>query len=281
MAENGLEQKWQNVFNAEIQKQMWDSKAERYSRKAALSLESSPVLQNLMAGGLRKSDTVLDVGCGAGLYGIAMAPYVRSVTGVDISEKMIRFAREKALEKQCGNCEFICRNWADADLAALGWQKAFDLVFVHMSPAVHDYATFAKLAEASRRRCVFIANTRRTDMVLDSVLGTLGIAGVQEERDRQIPYIFQYLWENGYSPQISYRKEKWQSKYTVREMTEWCLYRAKLQRPISLAEEERLRAQVLREAEKQKHRNAGAEPSLMEEISVTSVTFDWVVHKQP
>lgn len=270
-----LRGKWQTVFNAEIQRKMWDSKAQRYAGKTVPTPQDNAVLAYLLQSGLRKTDRVLDVGCGAGLYGLGMAPYVQAVAGIDISEKMIEAAKAKARELHCENCSFVCADWAQADLADLGWEQAFDLVFVHMSPAVHDYSSFAKLVRASRRRCVFIVNTRRTDKVLDAMLALAGISGVQEERDRQIPYIFQYLWENGFSPQISYEKEVWQSTYTVEEMTDWCVNRAKLHKNLSAGDEARIAEGVVREARKQ-----GGEGMIREEIAVTAVTFDWLVREQ-
>jgi predicted TPR repeat methyltransferase len=40
---------------------------------------------------------VLDAGCGTGLCGIELRPYARSLTGVDLSEKMLARAREREL----------------------------------------------------------------------------------------------------------------------------------------------------------------------------------------
>lgn len=42
-------------------------------------------------------DDMLDLGCGTGLAGAAFRPLVRSLTGVDLSERMIAEAREKKL----------------------------------------------------------------------------------------------------------------------------------------------------------------------------------------
>lgn len=316
MDKNALQTKWQEAFNAEIQKRMWDAKAERYGKRPVPSPETDFFLlqlisgtgaclpeDKLLLGGRFLSDcgqhadaakerqnavlsnsvqahfaeemknwSVLDVGCGAGLYSIGLAPYVKKVAGIDISEKMIDSAKEKAKQEHCGNCEFLCLDWAEADLGRLGFEKAFDMVFVHMSPAVHSYATFDKLVNAAIKRCVFAVNTRRTDMILDRALEYAGIRGMQAHRDRQVPYIFEYLWENGFCPQVRYEKEKWQSPYTAEEMTAWCLDRARLHTALSSEQEKRIAAFV---QELAGQCECGV---LQEEICVTTVVFDWMIN---
>lgn len=310
MDQNALQTKWQGAFNAEIQKRMWDAKAQRYGKRPVPSPETDFFLRQLISGaeacssgGKLSADcgqhadnaeeeqngaqansarffsaeemktwSVLDVGCGAGLYAIGLAPCVKKVTGIDISEKMIVSAKEKAKQEHCGNCEFLCLDWAEADLGKLGFEKAFDMVFVHMSPAVHSYATFEKLVNAAVRRCVFAVNARRTDRILDRVLEQAGIRGVQAHRDRQVPYIFEYLWEKGFCPHVRYEKEKWQSPYTAEEMTAWCLDRARLHTALTPGQEKRIAAFV-RELEDQSECGV-----LQEEICVTTVVFDWMIN---
>lgn len=43
----------------------------------------------------KKSCDILDLGCGTGLCGIAVKPFAKTLTGVDLSEKMLAIAREK------------------------------------------------------------------------------------------------------------------------------------------------------------------------------------------
>jgi len=46
--------------------------------------------------GLHRADTVLDVYCGVGIFGLAAAPHVARVLGVELSEECIAFARKNA-----------------------------------------------------------------------------------------------------------------------------------------------------------------------------------------
>src|SRR5437773_5410461 len=55
---------------------------------------------------------VLELGCGPGFYARTLASRFRqiSVLGVDSSKELVRYAREKAMEKALHNCAF---EWAD------------------------------------------------------------------------------------------------------------------------------------------------------------------------
>ena len=55
---------------------------------------------------LEISDTVLDYGCGTGTAAIEIAGSVKTVTGIDISSKMIEAARGKTLERKVKNLDF-------------------------------------------------------------------------------------------------------------------------------------------------------------------------------
>ncbi len=52
------------------------------------------------------SDTVLDVACGGGIVACAFAPFVRQVTGIDMTPAMLAEARRLAAEKHLGNVSF-------------------------------------------------------------------------------------------------------------------------------------------------------------------------------
>src|SRR5947208_6858439 len=53
---------------------------------------------------------VLELGCGPGFYARTLASRFRqiSVLGVDSSKQLVRYAREKAMEKALHNCAFEC-----------------------------------------------------------------------------------------------------------------------------------------------------------------------------
>lgn len=80
--------------NGRLQEQIWDRRAEDYEAKSLPSCGTNPFLKYLcekvpMNGEL----SLLDVGCGAGRFSLALAGRVREAAGIDVSGNMIAAAR--------------------------------------------------------------------------------------------------------------------------------------------------------------------------------------------
>ncbi|MEG2204028.1 MAG: 23S rRNA (uracil(1939)-C(5))-methyltransferase RlmD [Oscillospiraceae bacterium] len=69
---------------------------------------------------LRKTETLLDLYCGAGTIGLSMAGRVRSLIGVEIIPDAVQNAIENAARNGISNARFLC---ADAAEAALGLER--------------------------------------------------------------------------------------------------------------------------------------------------------------
>ncbi len=74
---------------------------------------------------LKKTDTVLDAGCGNGRNLVEIAKVAREAYGTDSSSEMLRFARERLLENQAKNACVV-----DGNIMRLPFQKGFfDKIF--------------------------------------------------------------------------------------------------------------------------------------------------------
>ena len=265
-----VKQRWvsHSTGKSDLQRQIWDRVAEDYYARELPDFTSDPFLR-IMEKQFSPDQTMrsLDIGCGAGRYTLAMAARVETSVGVDLSPKMIRLAQQRATESQVKNVSFQCLDWAEADIDALEYRGAFDIVFAHMTPAIMDYATFEKMSACSRRYCIFEKHTRRTDLVLHEALSSIGMessAGFNES----LIYAFAALWQLGYSPRIEYRDTVHRSQKSSEDMFAWCVNRARLQRDISGAEEAQIRSVVDR------HTAAG---QVEEVVSSTIVSIFWDV----
>lgn len=84
----------------------WDKQAKRYD-DAVQKHEAD--YHKTIAGArslLSSADVVLDFGCASGEYGLDIAPFVRSVHGIDTSANMIALAAKKASRRAIANLTF-------------------------------------------------------------------------------------------------------------------------------------------------------------------------------
>jgi 2-polyprenyl-3-methyl-5-hydroxy-6-metoxy-1,4-benzoquinol methylase len=76
--------------------------------------------------GLSRGASVGDFGCGPGLYTIRLAASGADVTGIDLSERSLRYARERARE-QGMSIDYVCADYLDHSS-----DKTFDLITLIM-----------------------------------------------------------------------------------------------------------------------------------------------------
>ena len=79
--------------------------------------------------------TVLDVGCGSGMYTIRLAQQAASVTALDISDEMLRILMQDAAAQGLANIRPVCSDWEHFAPA-----ERFQIVFASMTPALTDDA---------------------------------------------------------------------------------------------------------------------------------------------
>ena len=262
-----LREFWKSDFRADVHRKMWDDAAEDYVQRPLPNPQRDEFLQRMLRHGcLHKDARVLDIGCGAGAYTLALAPYIGQGLGCDLSEKMIRGASERAASMGLDNVSFTCLDWHRADPARLGWEGAFDVVFAHHTPAVSDYDTFDKMVRCAGKTCFFQVNTRRWDAVLNAALERIGIYPAPQERDNTVAWAFAYLWQHGLEPNIAYHKETWIAEKPLEKQFRWVLQRAKLRREITPEEADILMRYLAGLAEN---------GTVRETITTTVVTMDW------
>lgn len=263
---NDIKNAWVNTQNQDIiaSVEAWDSVAEDYIYKRMPALYPDPFFKLLTDKiTLTKEMTSLDIGCGAGVYSIALAPYIKKATGVDFSPKMISMAKNLAIDQKAENVEFLCENWYAYDVTPM--EKQFDIVFAHMTPAIVDFSTFEKMLRCSRKYCFMEKPCRRTDNVLDALRKLLGIT-VMPEKEEPVPYVFDVLWAMGCSPEFAYRQEVWNSDKDIADAEKWYLGRLKGTNSLDAKTEQRVKDYL---------KSIAVEGKIREEIHTTIVSIFW------
>lgn len=221
-----IQKNWTNKMNTNISAsiQAWDSVAKDYIYDDTVSLSNDPFLRYIQEKiPLNKDMSVLDVGCGAGAYSVALAKKTGRVVGTDFSPKMLEAGRRYAAEHQIQNIEFIQRDWwrCDGD----EFRGKFDLVFAHTTPAIADYASLVRMIEASGHYCALCQPARRTDEVNDVIRS---MADLKETgSDDSVAYTFDTIWALGYEPEVACHKTVWNSSKPLKEAEIWYLNRLK------------------------------------------------------
>lgn len=216
--------------------ELWDSMASSYSEKFLPSREDDAFMQLLDRLGL--SGSVLDVGCGGGVYSLAIAGQCTQVTGIDLSSKMLETAKKRADTLKIENVDFLYGDWKEMSLENVGWNHHFDFVLAHLTPAVQNVETFQKLTDASRGWCLLSKHIRRKDALWDSVKDILQLGRKRESADEEMLCGFQLLWMKGYCPHLDYEKRSWISRRPWEKTAEIFLKRARTYRIITRAEED-------------------------------------------
>lgn len=235
-----LQKEWvSSSDNSELQAQIWNRAAMDYANKPIPDFESNPFLHLLNEKQLIKPDAmVLDIGCGAGLYSLALASRVKGAVGIDVSPLMVEYGQERAKSMALSNVTLSHLDWATANVDSLGFRSAFDLVFAHMTPAICDYATFDNMNLCSKAYCAMVKPARRRDVVQDAAFALIGIEGQAAHFEDTIVNAFSYLWEKGCCPELSYRQECWHFTKSLEDMAAWCIDRARLHKKLSTRDEE-------------------------------------------
>ena len=229
-----LRKQWVQNRDPETQIHMWNQSAPNYEKKEIPSLSEDDFLHLIAQQvNLNREMKCLDIGCGAGIYSLALAPYVHSVLGVDISPEMIAACNRKVAAAGYENASFSCVDWDTLDLKKDGFYHCFDLVFARMTPAICDYDSFEKMVNCSRRYGFLESNIKRQDAGMDHALSLIHIRSDEKPQDEKLNNCRLYLELHGIRSQVFYRQEIWKPVRTVETAISWCLDRAKLSRPIT------------------------------------------------
>ena len=93
----------------------WDWIAKRYSRQPVADEAAYQKKLQVTREYLRPDMQVLEFGCGTGSTAIAHAPYVARIQAIDISQKMLRIAQDKAEAANIDNVGFECASIDEYD----------------------------------------------------------------------------------------------------------------------------------------------------------------------
>ena len=154
---------------------IWDKKAESYNRFS----HDKNSFQNLILTKIAQREisfntkTILDIGCGTGVYTLHMAKEALHVNALDFSQEMLNILHEDAIKEGLEKkFTFTCKTWSDFES-----DENFDIVFSSMSPAFQNDGDFEKMHHLAKECCVFLGwGGKRESTLLDPIFQAHGKA---------------------------------------------------------------------------------------------------------
>jgi SAM-dependent methyltransferase len=198
-------------FNSSANVEWWDSMASQFG-----GCDVPQVEDNFTMGIISKEKMInpgaiaLDIGCGAGRYSFAICDMGATITGIDVSPKMIDTACKKTNGRE--NIAFYNEDWHNLDIDAKGWRGSFDFVLANMTPAIIDSVSFVKMSEASRDWCLMVKPINRNNSLYDELNELVGAPNDKAVTDETVEYAFSILWSRGYRPFLAYERQEWYNK---------------------------------------------------------------------
>ena len=192
------------------EKIFWDSRARNYPLpyQPATAAKTRRLLRLLGGMGVKfAGKTVLDIGCGTGVYALLLAPEAKAVAGVDSSAAMLRIFRAERDRRGIKNAACLLSAWAKLPVSAV--KGKFDIALASMTMAIKTKADLLKM-EAAAPRCVYIgwAGVRRNTL-LEKVYAAHGVkyrppAGAERT--------LSLLAGLGRRPAVKYVRDSWEKR---------------------------------------------------------------------
>lgn len=127
--------------------EIWNEKSKTYaSFDGNLSIFQKEFFKILDEFGVEFNDkTLVDIGCGSGVYTLYLARFCKNILAIDVSDKMLEKLNSSALEFNIKNIQTLHLGFDDFKS-----KSKFDIAFLTMSPSLktkNDFERFLRLGD--------------------------------------------------------------------------------------------------------------------------------------
>jgi len=198
------------------EKLFWNGRARNYPRpfEAATLSKTRRILRLLgsMGADFGRRD-ILDIGCGTGVYALALAKKAGKVTGVDSSPDMLGIFRAEKRAHNLANAGCIRSAWNRLPTERVAGR--FDIALASMTMAIKDRADILKMEAAARERCVYIGWAgKRNNSLLERVYAEHGLEYKAPEGAGPVLEILKGLRRR---PRVKFITDSWVKSATIEQ----------------------------------------------------------------
>ena len=154
---------------------------------------------------LGPGDSVVDVGCGPGLFVLEFAKTAKFAVGIDYSARFVGFGNAEAAARGIYNTEFLQRDFFAMDIEAERKIGEYDLVFSSITPAATGDGCLEKLMSLSKSWCYNASFVHAGDSLSEKVCRDVFNEEFRTRWDGRGFYaLLNLLWLLGYYPETTY-----------------------------------------------------------------------------
>ncbi|MCL2804312.1 MAG: class I SAM-dependent methyltransferase [Treponema sp.] len=149
--------------------------------------------------------SVVDIGCGPGLFVIEFAKTAKYAMGIDYSNRFIQYGRDVAKIQGIHNVEFCEYDFENIDIDSMGLTGAFDLAFSCISGAICSLESINKLMKMSHSWCYCSNFVSVNDSLIKAICYDIFGEHYKSHHNGTGFYsLFNILWLMGYRPETNY-----------------------------------------------------------------------------
>jgi len=198
-------------------KRKWDKKAEFFARMEVVPKDNEFIsLVRECCKGELEGASILDIGCGTGIWSLALADEVGKVTGVDISDTMIAYANRNKEKIGAENASFIVSDWADMESGKGILAEKYDIVLMHMTPAIRSIEDADKAVSACRGYCFYTSGFSHSFPLRQSLESRCSRPPFRGHRDLFFD-LLKHVADKGMKPFIAYDTAVYDQEFGLEE----------------------------------------------------------------
>jgi SAM-dependent methyltransferase len=146
-----------------------------------------------------ENNYILDIGAASGVFSVPFAERGAHVTAVETSPPLVELLEENISSFAEDQVKIVPVPFEDIDVEAQGWNQAYDLVFVLMSPVIHNWESVEKVLQCARKFCYISMPVLHTEHSIVKEIWPLVTGQPYHSKLTEMGYLLHLLYLKGYA----------------------------------------------------------------------------------